>query len=310
MATTTVTVGLPSIAAEIRQAYDDRLLLAAQPKLVYAQLAEKRPIPKGMGNTINLRRFELLAPATTPLTEGVTPNGSTITVTNVPISVQQYGDFVQLSDVVEWTSIDPMVANIVRIQGQQAGNTIDQVARAAWGAGTTVRYAAGRVSRVTVQAGDIMNGTEIRKGVRTLENNNADRFDEYWVAVIHPNVGYDVEGASEWINTREYSDPADLYNGEIGQLYGVRFLKTTNALVYPGAGAAGIDVYGSIFFGSMAVGSSEIEGEAMQTIMKPLGSAGAADPLDQRQTTGWKATYGGGIQNQLFMVRVETAVSA
>lgn len=309
MPTTTVTVALPTISAEIRQAYDTRLLLAAQPKLVHCQFAEKRPIPKGQGQTINLRRFELLSPATTPLTEGVTPNGSTITVTNVPISVSQYGDFVQFSDVVEWVSIDPIIAETVRLQGQQAGNTLDQIARDIYAAGTTVRYANGRTSRNTVAAGDVFNGTEIRKAVRTLENNNAQRFDEYWVAVVHPNTSYDIQGASEWINTREYSDPKDLYSGELGMLYGVRFVQTTNAKVFTGAGAAGIDVYGTLVFGAMAVGSSEINGEALETVMKPLGTL-AGDNLNQRQSCGWKATYGAGIQNQLFLCRVEHAVSS
>jgi N4-gp56 family major capsid protein len=306
----TVTTATAGIAGEIRQSYDTALLLAARPELVHTQFANKRPIPKGQGNTINLRRFELLTAATTALTEGVTPSGSSLVVSNVAIAVQQYGDFVQLSDKVTWTSIDPMVSETVRLQGQQAGNTLDQLARDVFVTGTTVRYANGRVSRVTVQAGDIMTGTEIKKAVRTLKVNNAKRINGHYVAIVHPNTSYDIQGISEWLAVKEYSDREDLYNGELGRLYGVRFVETTNAKIFTAAGAAGADVYGTLFFGADAFGSSEISGEAMETISKPLGSGGATDPLNQRQTQGWKATWGSAVLNDLFVCRLEHGVTA
>ena len=299
-----------TISAEIRQAYDTALLLAARPELVHTQFANKRPVPKGQGNIINLRRFELLPAATAPITEGVTPSGSALTVTNVPISVQQYGDYISFTDKVTWQSIDPIVAETVRLQGQQAGNTLDQLARDTFNTGLSVRYANGKVLRSTVAAGDIVNGAEIKKAVRTLKNNNAKRIGAYYVAIVSPNTSYDIMSASEWINAREYSDPKDLYNGELGMLYGVRFVETTNAKVFSAQGAGGIDVYATLFFGADAFGSSEISGEAMESISHPLGSGGSTDPLNQRTTQGWKATWGSTVLNDAYCVRLEHAVSS
>jgi N4-gp56 family major capsid protein len=306
----TVVTTTTSIAPEVRVAYERTLLKAARPNLVYHQFFDPHPIPKHMGKTILLRRWELLTAMTTPLVEGVTPTGSSLTVTPVSIAVNQYGDFVALSDMVIWTSIDNMVTGTVDIQGQQAGNTLDQLSRAVATSGATVRYANGRTSRATVAAGDIFNDVETKKAVRTLENNNAKpRAGGDWVAVCHPNVSYDLTNSANWINPRYYSNPTDLFNNEIGTLWGVRFMKTTNAVIFAGAGAAGIDVYGTMIFGINCLGATEISGEALETIMQPLGAVGF-DPLKQRQYIGWKATWGGAVQNDLFMVRVESSVSS
>lgn len=305
----TVVTNTTSIAPEIRVAYERTLLLAARPVLAYHQFFDPHPIPKHMGSTILLRRWELLSAATTPLTEGITPPGSAFTVTNVALSIMQYGDYIVVSDRVVWSSIDSIMTGIVDIQGQQAGNTIDQLCRDVATSGTNVRYANGRVSRATVAAGDVFTGTEIKKAVRTLQNQNAKRRGQEFVGVVHPNVEYDITQSSDWITPQYYVNPDNLYNYEIGKLWGVRFVSTTNAKVYPGAGAAGIDVYGTVIIGNAALGATEISGEAMETIIKPMGQAGF-DPLDQRGTSGWKATWGGAIQNDQFIIRVESAVSS
>lgn len=98
--------------------------------------------------------------------------------------------------------------------------------------------------------------------------------------------------------------------GEIGSYGEVRFIESTNAKVFSGEGAAGIDVYATLIFGSDAYGISRISDEAMKNIVKPLGSAGTADPLDQRATSGWKATFVAKILNNDFLVRLETCVAA
>jgi N4-gp56 family major capsid protein len=78
--------------------------------------------------------------------------------------------------------------------------------------------------------------------------------------------------------------------------------------VYPGeAGAAGRDVYSTLILGSDAYGVTEITGGGLQHIVKQLGSAGTADPLDQRATCGWKATKVAERLVEQYMIRVETA---
>ena len=98
--------------------------------------------------------------------------------------------------------------------------------------------------------------------------------------------------------------------GEIGKLDEVRFIDSTNAVVFSGEGDSGVDVYGTLIFGQEAYGITRISGEAMQNIVKPLGSGGSSDPLNQRQTSGWKATFVAKILNNDFIVRIEHGVTA
>ena len=52
--------------------------------------------------------------------------------------------------------------------------------------------------------------------------------------------------------------------GEIGKLDEVRFIESTNAVVFTGEGDSSVDVYGTIIFGQEAYGISRISGQAMQ----------------------------------------------
>jgi N4-gp56 family major capsid protein len=319
MAAPLMTTQSASLSAEVRQAYDKRLLHTAEPELLITQFFEKKPIPRGEGSVINMNRVELLAPpnaggVVTPLAEGIPPNGSNITVTRVPITINQYGDFVPFSDRVLTESIDPLLAAIVDRQGEQAGRTGEWLSRDVISAGTVVRYANGRVSRVTIAAGDNLTAVEIKKAVRTLKKNFARKRTQKgrkaYIAIISPDTEFDVQSINEWLAIGEYQKADAIFEGEIGMLYGVRFIVSTEAKLFAAAGAAGVDVHASIFFGMEAFGCSAVDGESLVTINQPLGSAGTLDPLKQVGSQGWKMTWGGTILNQLFALRVEHAVTA
>lgn len=299
-----------SLPAEVRQAYDARLLKAARPILIHAQFCDDRPIPKNVGTTMNMRRFELLSVATTALTEGITPVGNKLVVTNVPVSVAQYGDFVQVSDVLTWSAIDPILTEAADVLGFQSGQTLDQLSASFMTIGTQVVYAGGQTARANITSTNKLGAVEIKKAVRTLEKAYVKPYDgKNYIGIVSPDTKYDIMSINEWLAVKEYSDRDDLYQGELGTLYGVRFVESPLAVVFAGAGSGGIDVHATMVFGAMAFVKTAISGENLQNIVKPLGSAGTADPLNQRATSGWKATYGGVIANQNFAVRVENAVS-
>jgi N4-gp56 family major capsid protein len=306
----TVTTATGSMAAEIREHYNKTLLYKAKPELVHAKYAKHNQIPKGEGKVMNFRRFSYLSAATTPLTEGVPPSGSSMTVTNVPVTANQYGDFVQFSDRVTVQSIDPILTEQSEIQGQQAGNTMDIVARDVFNAGTSVRYANGRVSRVTVAAGDVITDVEIKKLRRALKRNNCKTINGSYIAIVHPDTFLDLQNTDGFKNTGYYSQPERIYDGDVIKLYGIMFVESTNAKVFTAAGASSIDVYSTICFGMEAFGDVDIESLGLEMIYKPKGSAGTADPLNQVQSQGWKATYAALILNDAFCVRLEHAVSA
>ena len=141
-----------------------------------------------------------------------------------------------------------------------------------------------------------------------MKNNNASKIKGAYVAIVHPFVAYDLMSDPEWIDVKNY-DNKDLYAGEIGTLYGVRFVESSEATVFKGEGADGADVFATLVIGADAYGVTKVVGGALKTIIKPLGSGGSADPLDQRSTQGWKLTHAAVILNQLNMVRIESAAT-
>jgi N4-gp56 family major capsid protein len=304
--------------------YDRRLLYKAVPRLVHSIYAQTRDLPSGNSDTIKFRRYSLLTAATTPLTEGVTPAGSQLSKTDVTATIKQYGDYVTLTDKLLFTTTDPVLQEANDVLGQQAGNTLDQLTREVILAGTTVQYASTATQRSEVASNMTITADEIKQAVRTLKQNNAQKItetidpstgigtqpvDAAFIAFVHPNTSYDLKGLTGFIRVEQYGQRKAL-PGEIGALDEVRFIESTNAKFFSGAGASSIDVYGTLVIGQEFYAQSRIAGEALRNIIKPLGSAGSADPLDQRQTSGWKAAFVATRLNEEFAVRIEHAVSA
>ncbi|CAB4127934.1 hypothetical protein UFOVP103_5 [uncultured Caudovirales phage] len=309
---TTQTTGL--LSAEMQTYYEKKMLSRLIPNFVYTSLGQKRSIPKNGGKTINFRKVEKILGTTTALTEGTTPTGKSITVTPLTATVSQYGDFVEVSDFLDLTSIDALIDEMATVFGEQAADTMDQVCREALSIGTSFQYASNRASRVTITTADTFNVTELRKALRTLRSNNAKPMsDGYFVAIIHPRTLYDLQNDTAWVNAHLYTDIGikDLYKGEAGMLYGVRFIVSTNAKVFSAGGSGGIDVYGTLIFGNEAFGVVDVAGgSSVQMIIKPHGAAGTADPLNQRGTIGWKVNFAAVILQDTAMIRVEHSVSA
>ena len=302
------TTGTGSLSAEMKTFYDKNLLRYTKPHLVHDQFGQTRNIPKNGGKRIEFRRFEQLPKALTPLTEGVTPEGQTMTVTKQEAEVKQYGGFVSLSDQISMTAIDNVVVEATTAIGNQAGSTLDTISREALNAGTNVQYAEGQVSsRSELTAEMKLTVKAIKMAVRALKVQNTAKINGHYVAIIHPDCAYDITLDPRFIVVVKYKNPERIFNGEIGTLEGVRFIETTEAKKFTNAGASGIDVYSTLLLGENAYATTKIEGGGLETIVKPLGSGGTADPLNQRSTVGWKAMKVTEILSQQYMVRIETA---
>ena len=300
---------LPGLSAEMKTFYDMTLIDEAQANLVHDQFGQKRPIPQGSGKTIEFRKFAPLAKATTPLTEGVTPDGKSLTVSTITATVNQYGDYITQSDVLELTALDNTILEATKLLGRQAGMTLDTVVRNVLQSGTNVTYcpkvaADGTETEVTSRAAlDTscqLTVKVVQQVVAKLRAQNAPTIGGKYVAIIHPYVAYDLMRDPEWIDAHKYAKPDNLYEGEIGEIAGVRFVQTTEAKIYDGG------VFGSLFLGEGAYGVTEISGGGLQTIVKQKGSAGTADPLDQRSSVGWKAIKTAELLIPNYLVRVES----
>lgn len=304
------------LSIENKTYYDLVLIKEATAELVHDQFGQKKPIPKNGGKTIEFRKFASLPKATTPLTEGVTPTGGKLDVSGITATVSQYGSFIEYTDMLELSTIDNVVLEGVELNGRQAGLTLDTITRNFLNAGTNVTYcpkigADGATTEVTsrknLDASCRLTVDVVNQVVAKLRANNAKTINGDYVAIIHPYVAYDLMRDPEWIEAHKYAQPENLYEGEIGKIGGVRFVQTSEACILrDDTCPTGLSVFSSLFIADNAYGVTEITGGGLQTIIKQLGSAGSADPLNQRATIGWKATKVAEILVQSYLVRVES----
>ena len=291
---------------EMKTYYSDYLIDNAIPKLVHDQFGQKHPIPKNGGKTIEFRKYSPLPKLTTPISEGVTPDGQSLNMSTIEATVAQYGGYITLSDVLLLTAIDNNLVQATKLLGAQAGSTLDTITREVLNGGTNVIFSGGKEARKDLDASSLLTVDDVKKAVRLLKNQNAEQISGAWVGIIHPDIAYDLTNDPAWKDVKTYSDPSDIYEGEIGKIYGVRFVETTEAKVWAGAGAGGRAVYSTLILGDNAYGVTEISGGGLQHIVKQLGSAGTGDPLDQRATAGWKATKVAERLVENYMVRIES----
>ena len=292
------------LSVENKTYYDMNLIKEAQANLVHDQFAQKRPIPKNGGKKIEFRKFASLPKALIPLTEGVTPDGKKLSASAIEAEVAQYGDYIVQSDILELTSIDNTIVEATKILGRQAGLTLDTITRNIMQSGTNVFYCP-KADGTAVESRAALDDTckltvdVVNRVVAILKKNNAPKINGDYIAIIHPLVAYDLMSDERWIDAHKYANPENIYTGEIGKISGVRFIETSEAKVYEDG------VFGCLFLADGAYGVTEITGGGLQTIIKQKGSAGTADPLDQRSSIGWKAIKTAEILLDAYMVRVE-----
>ncbi|MFA7255950.1 MAG: N4-gp56 family major capsid protein [Kiritimatiellales bacterium] len=401
---------LSGLSAEQKTYYEKRLIDHAEPELVHNQFGMKKAIPQGSGKTIEFRYFSPLAKKTAALTEGVVPDGDNMTVNAITATALQYGNYVTSSDLIEMTAYDPWVLQVTRELASQAGRSIDTLTRDVINGGSQVMYApyvsgetiTATADRSEITANSKLTLTEIFEAVAELRTLNAKMIDGGLVAIIHPFTEMDLMLSDDWKEAVKYQTANKIYQGEIGMIGGVRFVRSTEAKVIapsaicgvlsnrlslktaldaspgsvdiypttaiatadaatitaaisagavytlyvggtegtvasvtagaagtckitlteaitsksvgavicgPDAGADGSAVFMTMVLGADAYGVIEISGGGLQHIVKPRGSAGTADPLDQISTVGWKTTHVAKRLVEEYMMRVEHGTS-
>ena len=308
------TTGASGMSAEMKTFYEKRLIDQAEPALVHDQFGDPYPIPANGGKNIEFRKYDSLPKATTPLTEGVTPDGQTMNVSTVTAEVRQYGGWVPITDTLQLTSIDNNILQATKIIASQAGRTLDTIVRDVLAGGTNVIYApkigeggveTAVTSRATLDATCQLTSDLIARAATQLKAMNADPIGTSFVGIIHPYVAYDLRRDPDWIDVHKYAQPDEIYNGEIGTLHGVRFVETSEAKIWKGTGCpAGLAVFSTLILGAHAYGSTEIEGGGLEHIVKQLGYGD--DPLNQRASVGWKAHKTAERLVEQYMVRIES----
>lgn len=316
------------LSAEMKTYYGMELLESAKPQLVHNQFAATKGMPVGGGKTVEWRKFGSFDKALTPLTEGVTPDGSGISVSYITKELAQYGDYTTVSDMLDLTAIDDVVLEITDRHGANMGLTLDTVTRNEIQQGNQVIYApklgAGGAKTEVEHRYDLTSDCRltselVAKAATHLKKMNAPTFDGKYVCIIHPSVAFDLRQDEAWIAAHQYAAARELFSGEIGELHGVRFVESNNAKVFndstcpvktaasDGNPAVHYSVYPTLFFGKGAFRMIDPEGGNLEMIVKNKGEIGG--PLDQFSTVGYKAEMATKIVYEDRMVRVESCSS-
>jgi N4-gp56 family major capsid protein len=275
------------------------------------------------GKTITWPRQAIPAngSATTPLTEGTTPTAIDLTDDSVTATIAQYGRHTVVTDFLNYTSVDEAASEKKDTMAIQASNVADTLARELMYTGSTVQFANSRGSLSAITASDVFNSTEVRRASRTLLKNNAMTYDDgFFLGKIGPDTSFDLMGDSVWVNAHTYKDGDNLYQGEIGRLFKVRF---TQASSNQKSEASTVTVYSNFIHGKNAFGAVNLAGQPaapneeqradqrnMQLIIKQSNAGDTSNPLNLYMTIGWKFVDALATLNALWAINVKTAAGA
>ena len=220
------------VAPAVVEYYERALLENMKPEMVHNMDAQKRTLPLNNGKTVQFRRFSPFPAITTPLSEGVTPDGQTLTETAFRAMVKPYGGYVSLTDEMQWYMLDNMHKETAQLLADQAALSLDTISRDALNAGLNVQYV-GQTARGSITRSNFMTYGEIKKAVRTLKDRNVKPFgDGYYHAIVHPDVVHDLTSDDMWVDVTTYQDKTQVRQYELGTIYKVKFFESTNAKVF------------------------------------------------------------------------------
>lgn len=292
-----------SLAGEIKTFYDTTLLMNARAEMFYAQFALTQPLPKGRGKTVEWRKWNTFDRAP-KLQEGVIPTGQKFGLTTKTGSIEQYGTYAAISDQLETHAYDDIVLGATEEMGASAAETQEVLIRDALLTNTNVLYcdnitlATGAVastptSCATMEASatvmSLFTPTMAAKAVTIMKKNKVPTIGGKYYAVIHPSVAFDLRQHKDWIDVHKYAAVSEIFNGEIGELHGMRFVEDTFAPILGGdayKNKAGTVTYATYCFGKDAFGIIDPEEGGLEMIVKPKEQAGG--PLNQFSTVGYK----------------------
>ena len=300
-----------ALSAGMQTYYNRELLRTFEPNLVHLQFGDEHRMPPHSGLVMNMRKLIPLETNTKALSEGDPGESVMLAETEVTVQLQQYGEYARCTDKLDLTHLDMDIMRRTKLFGDAgAADPLDQISTVGWKMDGFV-YAGGKASRAELTAADKLTSRELRKAVKTLKKNHAQTFGGYFVAIIGPDTMYDLQEDEAFVKVSQYQDKENIYTGEVGRLFGVRLVETTEAKIFEGAGASGADVASVIVLGQYAYGVTSLKGAKPRVIVKPAGSAGTADPLDQISTVGWKMDgFGAKLLQPEYAVRIECGFSA
>lgn len=307
------------------------MLAHAEPRLILSKLGMTKPVPKNKADNVTFRRYKPFAVSTVPLAEGVTPSPQMLETEDVPVQLHQYGNVVVVTDWVADTSEDPVLKETSILIGEQAAGTAEQVIYNAIKGGSNAVFANG-TQRSDVNTAITIN--KLRAATRALDRQKARKITRIlggspnyetkpvqaaYVAVCHTDCEADIRGLAGFIPTAEYGTRQTISEHEFGSVENVRFVTSPDLAPFADAGGAkgsmvstsgtNADVYPILIFGQDAFAAVPLKGENALTPIVVNAKPSDSDPLAQRNQIGYKFAMGSVILNELWLVRLEVAVT-
>jgi N4-gp56 family major capsid protein len=287
---------------------------ALRPELYFDRLCTVKPDRQAMpGKAVIFNFTSDLAAATVALNESTDVTPASMADSQVTLTHAEHGNAVQTTAFVRGTSyipVDPVVANII---GYNAGISLDGIARIKAQAGDNVRYAGSAAGRTTIIPSQTLTAANVRRTLADLRGASVATFGGYYAAIIHPDVSYDLRaetGAAAWRDPHTYSQPGEIWNGEVGVFEGFRFMESPRAPVFADAGSSTTltDVYGTLFLGQQALAKAHSytdgNGAMPQIVPGPV-----TDILRRFVPLGWYWLGSYGVYRQAALRRYESASS-
>lgn len=303
----------------VREYYDRLLLMTAYPTLIYTKFAQQRTLPEKSGDTIKFRRYAKLPTVPIPLVDGVTPPGTPLSVTDISARVSFYGNYVTITNQVQLTVEDQTLNQASRLLAQNMAQTIDEVTRDVLASGATnIACANGSNGSTPTE----LTKADIDGAVKILLGQDATRIsdvitgtDQFGTTPIRPSFwGYidvalldDLEAVASFVSPSNYpGSQRAVLDAEWGGTGNVRWLYSSVESV----SSAATPVYNNFIVGKEAYAVVNLKSEAGEFYVKPLGSAGSSDPLDQRGSVGWSHPFVARILNDQFLLNLQATHSA
>lgn len=317
--------------------YAERQMLKhAGPVMVLDKFGQSKPMPKNKSTTIKFRRPVPFTAATTPLVEGVTPTARQFRYEDVEATLKQYGDLVEITDVIEDTHEDPVLNDASRQSGENVGRTMEALTYGVLRAGTNVYFANGTVRTAVNTPVSLSKLRAVKRGLeaqkaqpitRMLDgsvNYGTRAIEAAFIAVCHSDLENDIRNLAGFVPVAEYGSRKPIHERELGSVESMRFITSPDLApfadaggTYNGSGTAMVstsgtsaDVYPILVFGQEAYGTVPLRGMgSVEPVIIPVNRREKSDPLGQRGYVGWKTYFTAVILNQLWMARLEVAAT-
>lgn len=292
-----------SMDGELKTFYDTELLENARVEMFYAQFAKKQNLPAGRGKTIEWRKWNTFAKAA-KLQEGVIPTGQKFGMTYKTGTIEQFGTYATVTDQLELHAYDDVILGATEEMGASAAETQETLIRDGLLINTNVLYCNnvnedGKVISTPYDPSEMawndvdgyckLTPTMVAKAVTKMKKDRVPKINGKYYAVISPSVAEDLRNSKEWVEAHKYAATSEIFNGEIGELHGCRFIENVFAPILDGEDYQSKDggvTYATYFFGKDAFGIIDPEGGALEMIVKDKSQIGG--PLNQFSTIGYK----------------------